>query len=163
MGRVVSQSCSRIQFSDESRTSSVAAFPIIDSIDAFEAIDISRPDDFDDGVIVLLLNDNDEPIVALAIEHAPLTNLDQIVDLLCESVHSGIDFSGVVFGMIRAVDSAPAERKGPHGNRVLWLPASAVAAWNDARNTLAGIGIAVVDIVVIEPSGWFGAATWGSQ
>ena len=56
-----------------------ARWPIHDPFDAVDALDLSRPEGFESGVLVLFLDENREPTVVLAVHNAPAAELDIVI------------------------------------------------------------------------------------
>ena len=116
--------------------------------DAFDAIDLSRPETFDDGVIVLLLDRTARPILAIAVEHAPEDDLDAIASLLSGVRERGHPIAGVVIGVYR-----PARTVGSKTIKMT-IDGVQLAAWMSLSWLLHGAGITLVDVLVFEPGRW---------
>jgi hypothetical protein len=120
----------------------IGGFQIFTSTDAFDAVDLARPSEFRRGVIVLLLDDDDRPFLALAIDRAPSNQLVHIAEFLIDARFQleSPRFSGVVFGVI--------------GDDSTEVSGSEVADWHEAQHLLAAHGVALVDLVVVRPTHW---------
>jgi hypothetical protein len=123
----------------------IADFEILTSIDAADAIELSRPQDFESGVIVLFLDD-DRLLGALAVARAPANSLTDIAELLIDArLGSPADsptprFSGLVFGVI-----------GPDALRP---SANQIADWQEAQHLLAGHGVALAHLITVSEDNW---------
>ena len=69
--------------------------------DVFDAIDLSRPETFDDGLIVLLLDSAARPVLAMAVSNAPEDDIDAIATVLSAVREEGPGVAGVVLGVYR--------------------------------------------------------------
>ena len=127
-------------------------FPVLDAIDAFDAVEISRPEDFSEGVVAVLLDSGRIPLVAIAFEHAPSDELDRVAQYLADSA-TGLRFEHVLLGIVRNKPSAPLALNNPAA--LQWIEQTELQAWDGASKVLATAGITLVDIVVVEPNGWF--------
>jgi hypothetical protein len=120
----------------------IADFQILTSTDAFDAVDLARPLAFHCGVIVVLLDDDDRPFLALAIDRAPSHQLVRIAEFLIDARLRADSprFSGVVFGVV--------------GDDSIGASASELADWQETQHLLAAHGIAVVDLLIVRPTHW---------
>jgi hypothetical protein len=120
----------------------IADFQILTSTDAFDAIGLARPPEFHSGVIVLLLDDDDRPFLALAIDRAPSHQLVRIAEFLIDARPRADSprFGGVVFGVI--------------GNESVGGSTAEFADWQETQHLLAAHGIAVIDLVIVRPNQW---------
>jgi hypothetical protein len=125
--------------------------------DACDALDLGRPDAFDDGLLVLLLDAEARPWLAVAAEHAPRDDIEAIAALLTCARDLGRPVAGVVLGIYRAtrtVGSAAVK---------MTIDGSQLAAWVSLSRLLQEADITLVDVLVFEPGRWmsFVAATSG--
>jgi hypothetical protein len=129
-------------FDSTTESAPIADFQILTSTDAFDAIDLARPPEFHCGVIVLLLDDDDRPFLALAIDRAPSHQLVRIAEFLIDARLRADSprFGGVVFGVIAGESNSgsPAE----------------FADWRETQHLLAAHGIAVIDLVIVRSNQW---------
>ena len=116
--------------------------------DAFDAIDLSRPETFSDGLIVLLLDPTARPTHAMAVEHAPDDDLDAIASLLSGLRDRGHPIAGVVIGVYR-----PARTVGPKAIEMT-IDGVQLSAWMSLSRLLHVTGITLVDVLVFEPGRW---------
>jgi hypothetical protein len=133
----------------------VVSFAIDSAADALDAIELSRPETFQSGVIALLLDANRVPIVALAVDGAPSDDLDPLADLLCAACQNAPQVWGVVLGIVRG---AASDSLGPLRSstaRRLWLDTSEVVSWLDLGERLGRVDVELTEVVVLEPEGWF--------
>jgi hypothetical protein len=132
--------------------------PIRSENDAFDAIFRSRPTTFRSGVIAVLLDHDDVPFAALAVDGAPSTRVCHIAECLLEMRRhptSAVDkrgigsWGGVVIGVFRA-EPPPTKTC----DSVLAISPFERANYDEARHLLAGHGIAILDLLVFDDDGW---------
>lgn len=116
--------------------------------DAFDAIDLSRPGAFRDGLVVLLLDPSACPMLAMAVDHAPDDDIDAIAALLADVRDRGHPIAGVVLGVYR-----PARTVGSAAIKMT-IDGLQLAAWMSLSRLLNGSGITLVDVLVFEPGRW---------
>ena len=75
--------------------------PLRTADDACEAIDLSRPAAFSEGLLVLLLDGTARPYLAVAVDDAPDDDIDQVATLLLGARELGHPIGGVVLGVYR--------------------------------------------------------------
>lgn len=139
---IVSAAITPTSIAAASTSASIADFQILNSTDAFDAVDLARPFGFVAGVIVLLLDDDDRPFLALAIDRAPSDRLVHIAEFLIDARLGAKSprVRGVVFGVI--------------GNDSIGTSTKEFADWREAQHLLAAHGVAVIDLLVVRPNQW---------
>ena len=116
--------------------------------DAFDAIDLSRPGAFRDGLVVVLLDPSVRPLLAMAVDRAPEGNLDAIAALLADVRDRGHPIAGVVLGVYR-----PTRTFGSAAIKMT-IDGMQLAAWMSLSRLLNVCGITLVDVLVFEPGRW---------
>jgi hypothetical protein len=133
----------------------VLSFAIDSAADALDAIELSRPETFERGVIALLLDAGRVPIVALAVDGAPSDDMDPLAELLCAACQNAPRVRGIVLGIVRAAASDSLGPLRASAARRLWLDTAEVVSWLDLGERLGGVGVELTEVVVLEPDGWF--------
>ena len=142
-------------FSVTAESGVVVSFPIDDALDALEAVELSRPDGFEDGVIALFLDGDRLPIAAVAIDGAPSDDLGAVGDLLRNAAMSAPHVRGVVLGIVRSVPSDVGAGGSEKGRPRLWLDTAEVVSWLALAEQLGEVDVTLTEVVVVEPGGWF--------
>ena len=124
------------------------SFPVLTPSDAFEALDLSRRDAFIDGLIVLLLDDQSYPIVAMAIDNAPPDDLTAVSQILIAANQEGHRIASVILGVVRESPLTDPAKVRVARN------AMSIAAWHAMSCELHANGVTLLDIVIIEPRYW---------
>lgn len=122
--------------------------PLRNADDACDALDLSRPDGFGDGVVLLLLDASVRPYLAIAVDQAPPDQIDHLAALLGGARDLGHPIAGVVLGVFRptrCVGSTDLE---------LSVDGAELAAWVSLSRLLHGLAITLVDVLVFEPGRW---------
>ena len=136
-----------------------ARWPIHDPFDAVDALDLSRPEGFESGVLVLFLDENREPTVVLAVHNAPADELDRIVTVIGEATSASDgnplrSTPAVILGIVRKLGA------GADLTQSTPSPPSARAKeledqnWRLAGQVLAGLGVDLVDVLALDDSCW---------
>lgn len=133
----------------------VVSFPIANALDALDAIQLSRPDRFDNGVIALLLDGDRLPMAALAIDGAPSDDLGPVGDLLRNAAAGAPVVRAVILGIVRPASSDVGTRGHENGQRRLWLDTAELVSWFALSEQLAEVDVTLTEVVVVEPDGWF--------
>jgi len=128
-----------------------ARLPVDRPLHAFVAVAASVPEDFGDGVVVLLLGIDSLPVVAVAVDGAPEHDLTAVCDLIgrvrllpeSEGVHA------CVLAVHRAAT-------GPEESAIAVGP-DALQAWAEASRTLRSASVDLLDVLVVEPTRWMSA------
>ncbi len=137
------------------RSGIAVSFTIDSAADALDAIELSRPETFQSGVIALLLDPGRVPIVALAVDGAPSDDLAPLADLLCAACENAPRVRGVVLGVVRDTASDSLGPLRASTARRLWLDTAEVLSWLDLGERLGFVGVELTEVVVLEPDGWF--------
>jgi hypothetical protein len=122
-------------------------------IDALEAVELSRPDDFDSGIVAVLLDAERRPLVAVAIDGAPSNDLHRIAELLTSTPQDRL--AAIAFGIVRSENSAPTGQDDAGARFVQRIDDGDLVSWAEAARTCSNAGVEVVDVLVLEPGGWF--------
>jgi hypothetical protein len=138
-------------------TAPTPADPIRSVADAFDAIFRSRPTTFDSGVLAVLLDHDDVPFAALAVDGAPSTRVCRVAELLLEMRRHPTSagdqrkgtWGGVVIGVFRGEPP-----KTETCDSALAISPCEQANYDEARHLLAGHGIALLELLVFDDDGW---------
>lgn len=122
--------------------------PIRTVDDACEALDLSRPESFRSGLLVLLLDEVSQPYLAIAVDNAPDDDLNQIAGLLTGALRLGHPIAGVLLGVYRT------ERSVGSMTVKMTVDGGQLAAWMSLSRLLQPLGITLVDVLVFEPGRW---------
>ena len=122
--------------------------PLRTAEDACDALDLSRPPAFVDGIVVLLLDETVRPYLAIAVNHAPPDDIDRLAALLGGTRDLGHPIAGVVLGVFR-----PTRCVGSTDLK-LSVDGAELAAWVSLSRLLHGLAITLVDVLVFEPGRW---------
>ena len=122
--------------------------PLRNADDACDALDLSRPDGFGDGVVLLLLDASVRPYLAIAIDQAPPDQIDHLAALLGGARDLGHPIAGVVLGVFR-----PTRTVGSAGSSMT-IDGLQLAAWISLSRLLNELAITLVDVLVLEPGCW---------
>ena len=126
-------------------------WPLRNGFDAIDALDLSRPVDLNAGVLVLFLDHRREPIVTLAVRHAPADQLEPIVSLVIEAAE-GMTFEAIVLGIVG--DTTREHSLGPGAS----VGNGELRHWADMARTLDCYGIELLDVVTLQGTCWSSVA-----
>ncbi len=137
-----------------------AGFRVITPHDALDSLDIVRPSDFQVGVLVVFLDDEQRPMAGIAIDGAPSNELcavgESIVRCLADP-HANSVVHAVVFGIVRnrprTFDAATDEVQPGRGSG-LYVDSDELSSWQECQLLLANQGIDPLFLLVLEPDGW---------
>ncbi len=122
--------------------------------DAFDAFDLVRPATLYDGVLAMLLDDYLVPMVTLAVDGAPADDLHAIVSLLA-SYPADIVPSSLILGVVRPDSTGELDR---WGQPLVQVQPAQTQCWLDTARSLRDVGIALHDVLILEPDRWFSLA-----
>ena len=141
------------------RQSVGAKFRVLSPTDALDALDHVRPDGFDSGVLVVLLDYERRPLVGIAVDNAPSEELCAIGESVIASVSRAKARTSasrnrmvvaVVFGLVRDTNSETVD----DGPARLVLSSAELLAWRECQHLFAAHGIDPLDLLILEPCGW---------
>jgi hypothetical protein len=128
----------------------IASFEILTTNDAVDAVELSRPEDFESGLLVLFLDDEDWLLGGLAVRRAPANTLTRIVELLLDArLNSPADspadspaprFSALIVGVVRPGIDQPTVDE--------------TSDWQEAQHLLAAHGVALAHLVTVSKHQW---------
>ena len=136
-----------------------AQFRVLSPTDALDALDHVRPNSFDSGVLVVLLDRERRPLVGIAVHNAPSEELCVIGESVIASVARAKTRTGasrnrrvvaVVFGLVRDTNSDLVN----DGHVRLALSSAELLAWRECQHLFAAHGIDPLDLLILEPCGW---------
>ncbi len=117
-------------------------------------LESSKPSDFTDGTVVVLFDNLNTPIVAVAIRGMP-THASEPIDWVVQTVGERFTVASVLLGQYRVADSLSDE-----SHTYVDVESAQLEAWCRIALSLEERGVGLRDIVVCEPESWASVASY---